>query len=368
MVNAMLTPMSNEPLPGNQEILKTLNAHLLNRRITCITVSNLVQEIHKACLEGRKITVANYNVHSFNLSMQLPWFYEFLQSAEIAHCDGVGILKALQYMGMNVPLQYRSSYTLLIPKLLELCNQQGLSIFLLGSKPEYLEAALDLLKKQYPNIRLAGHHGYFDKKDPQQNEAIIQQINLAKPHILIVGMGMPIQEDWIQRHRHRLNVNVFMPGGAIIDRLAGIVSDCPPLISNMGLEWLYRLCKEPRRLAARYLLGNPAFVLQVALGKFHESSLHVEEMPSISGSSQDAKYSQSNLSSEFATQKEFSTTARTQGKRIGDYLIEAGLVTPENIETALSEQAVTGMRLGDLLVKKGLIKKQTVEFLMQNKK
>lgn len=358
--------MAGQPSPYNLESLQSRNVHLLGRRITCMTVPAIVEAIHAACLEGRKMTVANYNVHSFNLSMQLPWFYNFLQSAEIAHCDSIGILKAIRYMGLNLPIQYRVSYTLLMPKLLEHCNQHGFSIFLLGSKPQYLKAAVARLKIQYPNISLAGHHGYFATEDPHQNEAVIQQINLAKPHILIVGMGMPIQENWIRLHRSRLKANVFMPGGAIIDRLAGVVSECPKRLSNGGLEWLYRLCYEPKRLAARYLLGNPAFVLNIALAKFYAPPLGVQEMQPISSSSLEAKDNPGNLSSKSTTQNDFSATVHTNVKRLGDYLVEAGLLTEAHIETALSEQEITGMRLGEALVQKGCIKQQTIEYLMKN--
>ncbi|WP_088240428.1 WecB/TagA/CpsF family glycosyltransferase [Calothrix rhizosoleniae] len=241
--------------------LPNLSVNLLERRITCMTVPAIVEAVHTACVTGQKITLANYNVHSFNLSMQLPWFYEFLQNSEIAHCDSVGIIKAIGYMGLDLPIEYRASYTLLMPKILEKCNEKGLSVFLLGAKPEVLDTAIKRLKQQYPRVNFSGHHGYFEKGDTKQNEAIIKQINQANPNVLIVGMGMPIQEKWVSQHRSSLHVNAIMLGGAIIDRLAGVVSDCPRLISNVGLEWLYRLSQEPKRLAVRYLLGNPAFVL-----------------------------------------------------------------------------------------------------------
>jgi N-acetylglucosaminyldiphosphoundecaprenol N-acetyl-beta-D-mannosaminyltransferase len=95
----------------------------------------------------------------------------------------------------------------------------------------------------------------------------VEQINQVQPHVLLVGMGMPRQEKWIQQNRSQLKVNAILAGGAVIDRLAGVVPDCPSVFSNLGLEWLYRLLREPRRLATRYLLGNPAFVLQIALAK-----------------------------------------------------------------------------------------------------
>lgn len=295
--NLLDFPLTSEEISKNQpRRLPSFTVNLLNRRITCITIEELIKTIHTTCIEGKKITVASYNINSFNLSMQLPWFYDFLQSADIARCDGVGILKALQYMGLKLPVEYRASGTRLVPDLLDYFNQhQGFSFFLLGAKPEYSQAAIERLKQQYPNIRVAGHHGYFDKEDPEQNEALIQQINSAKPNILIVGMGMPIQERWIQKHRHRLNVNVILPCGAVIDRLAGMVSDCPEFLSDIGLEWLYRLCKEPKRLAARYLLGNPAFLLQVALAKcYYGSCLRVENKQPVGSHRPKLKDKQSN--------------------------------------------------------------------------
>lgn len=262
----------------------SLSVHLLGRRITCMTVAAIVDAIHTACIEGTKLTVANYNVHGFNLSMQLPWFHNFLQSAEIAHCDSVGILKAIGFMGLKLPLQYRASYSLLMPKLLALCNQQNFSVFLLGAKPECLDAAIAQVRQDYPNIRISGHHGYFDIYDPHENGQVVRQINQVKPQILLVGMGMPIQEDWIRLNRDQLNVNAIMMGGAVIDRLAGIVPDCPSLLSDLGLEWVYRLCREPKRLATRYLLGNPAFLLHIALAKAYSFSLNVQLMEPLSRS------------------------------------------------------------------------------------
>jgi len=264
----MFTTVDTKQIDCELKTLPSFNVYLLGRRITCITASAIVEAIHKACIEGKKITVANYNVHSFNLSMQLPWFYEFLQNSDISHCDGLGILYALRFMGVDISIHYRASYTLLMPKLLEHCNQHHLSIFFLGSRPQYLQAALDRLRAAYPNIPLAGHDGYFLTQDPYQNEAVIEKINRAKTQILVVGMGMPVQENWIRLNRNRLAVNAILPGGAVIDRLAGVVPNCPTFLSNKGLEWLYRLYREPKRLSARYLLGNPAFALQVALAKY----------------------------------------------------------------------------------------------------
>jgi N-acetylglucosaminyldiphosphoundecaprenol N-acetyl-beta-D-mannosaminyltransferase len=261
---------------NSQEILEfpIINVSLLGRQVTFITVPDIVDTIDTACVNKKKIVIANYNVHSFNLSMQIPWFYSFLQNSEIAHCDSVGILKATEWMGLKLPLQYRASYTLLMPKLLEHCDRQRLSIFLLGATPEHSHAAIERLQAQYPNMAISGHHGYFDMQNPDRNNEVLKQISQAKPNILIVGMGMPMQENWIYKNRENIeNTNVIMSGGAAIDRLAGVVPDCPAFLSNIGLEWLYRLCREPKRLATRYLVGNLAFILHLILAKSYSPSL-----------------------------------------------------------------------------------------------
>ena len=266
---------------GKKEKVTALSVYLLGRRIDCMNIPSIVEAIRKACIEGKQITVAHYNIHGFNLSMQFPWYFQFLQSAEITNCDGMGILKAISFMGLDLPVDYRVSYSLLMPKILENCNQNEFSVFLLGGKPQILQDAINNLQLQYPKASFAGHHGYFDKEDPEANEALVEQINQFQPNILIVGMGMPIQEYWVQKYRHKLKANTIMVGGAIIDRMAGMVSDCPRFISDSGFEWLYRLVREPKRLAARYLLGNSAFALQIMLATFNKSLLRVELTPKV---------------------------------------------------------------------------------------
>ncbi len=252
-----------------------INVSLLGRQISFMTISAILEEIKAACHSQRKLVIASCNVHSFNLSLHLPWFYDFMRNADIVRCDGLGIIKAIGCFGLNLPLEYRASGTELVPKLIEYGNDLGLSFFLLGSKPEHLQSALQNLGQTFPALSVVGHHGYFDKEDPEQNAEVVRQINQAQPNILIVGMGMPIQERWICQNMEALDVNVIIPCGAVIDRLAEVVSDCPVWISNMGLEWLYRLLREPKRLSKRYLAGNLAFALQLILATAYSRPLKV---------------------------------------------------------------------------------------------
>ncbi|PZD71789.1 N-acetylglucosaminyldiphosphoundecaprenol N-acetyl-beta-D-mannosaminyltransferase [Acaryochloris thomasi RCC1774] len=242
-----------------------IEAYLLERRITFMTTPTLVNVISDMCTCGKKFVVANYNVHGFNLSMQLPWLDGFHKTANITHCDGMGIIKLVNILGLKLPKEYKNSYTLLMPELLERCNERQFSVYLLGGKPEQLTNALINLKNRYSEAHFSGHDGYFSVHDSNRNESIINEINAIKPNVLIVGMGMPLQEQWVDLYRDRIDVNAIMLGGAVIDRFAGLVPDCPHYISDLGLEWLFRLLREPRRLMGRYLLGNPVFLLNIAL-------------------------------------------------------------------------------------------------------
>ncbi|MGF1539702.1 MAG: WecB/TagA/CpsF family glycosyltransferase [Pleurocapsa sp.] len=246
-----------------------ISVDFLNRKIDFMTMEAALESIVQAAIKGKKVVVANYNIHAFNLSMLMPRFLNFYENAEYKICDGMGILKGLNFMGISLPSKYKTPLTLLVPKLLDYCDRYKFSVFLLGSKPQNLEFALQKQQAKYPLVKLAGHHGYFDKEDFQENNAVIDKINGFKPDILIVGMGMPLQEMWIQQNYEQIDASVIIPCGAVIDRLAGLVPDCPLWMSNVGLEWLYRLIREPKRLASRYLLGNPLFFLSVLWAKFH---------------------------------------------------------------------------------------------------
>ncbi|VEP18904.1 Exopolysaccharide biosynthesis protein, WecB/TagA/CpsF family [Hyella patelloides LEGE 07179] len=257
--------------------LNISSVYFFNRRVDLVTIDTVIKAIFKSCRQKVKIVISNYNVHAFNLSMSLPLFLAFHQYADITVCDGMGILKALEFMGTKIDSKYKVSLTSMIPRLLNKCERESLSVFLLGSKPQNLNKAIEKQKAKHPNLLLAGHHGYFDYKDLNENQIIIDKINKFKPDILIVGMGMPLQELWIQNNYDNLETLVIIPCGAVIDRLAGLVPTPPRLISNAGLEWLYRLIREPKRLATRYLLGNPLFLFYIFWAKYHDNSIYLVE-------------------------------------------------------------------------------------------
>jgi len=138
--------------------------------------------------------------------------------------------------------------------------QRGLRIFLLGAKPGIAERTAAVLQDQFPHHRVVGvRDGYGDIDAP----ALSKMIRSARADLLLVGLGNPTQELWLARHFEATGCTLGVAVGALFDFMAGQVPRAPHWIRSARLEWLYRLCVEPRRLASRYLLGNPRFLSSV---------------------------------------------------------------------------------------------------------
>jgi len=132
------------------------------------------------------------------------------------------------------------------------------------------EAAMQNIQKKYPGIKIVGaHHGYFKgthlgEFGHEEEIAVIEDINRHKPHILFVGFGAKKQEQWIDYNKDLINANVIIGNGGTLDGLAGIVKRAPDIFINLGLEWLYRLIKEPKRITRQIVL--PVFMFKVIFG------------------------------------------------------------------------------------------------------
>lgn len=223
----------------------------------------------RAQIEQRhKALILNVNVYAFNLTFEQPWLRSFFNRADLVFCDGAGVMLAARLLGRSIP--ERITYADWTWKLAAFAAAQGFSIFFLGARPGIADAAAKNLQARYPALRIAGtHDGYFNKTPGHpENEAVIQQINAAHPDILIVGFGMPLQEQWLMENWGRLDAGVALTGGAVFDYISGDLRRAPRWMTDHGLEWLGRLVIEPRRLWKRYVIGNPVFLWRVVLQKF----------------------------------------------------------------------------------------------------
>lgn len=236
---------------------------ILGTKVDSITVVDLHKRISEYIERGEKAIIANVNVQALNLSYSNYWFREFLNNSAIVFCDGAGVILAARILGHYIP--ERITYADWMWALAKYCEIQNYSLFFLGSKELIAQKAANQLHQKYPELRIVGvHHGYFNKTvESNENESVINIINNVKPDILVVGFGMPLQEQWILENWNKLHVKIGFTGGAVFDYISGELKRGPKWMTNHGLEWLARLIIEPRRLWKRYLLGNPIFFWRI---------------------------------------------------------------------------------------------------------
>jgi N-acetylglucosaminyldiphosphoundecaprenol N-acetyl-beta-D-mannosaminyltransferase len=247
---------------------------LLGVSIDTLSLAALLDQIAVTAVAGRRLVVMNVNAHALNLAVELPKFRAILNSADIVFCDGYGVKLGALLQGKRIPHRYTPPDW--IPCLANLCVTHNLSLYFLGAKPGVAQTAALRLQRKHPGLRIAGsQHGYFDKRpNSPVNAQVLEHINDSAPDILIVGFGMPSQEEWVADNWANLNVRVVLTAGAVFDYLAGSVLRAPRWITDAGLEWLGRLVIEPRRLWRRYLFGNVYFIWRVLLERF--GALHLE--------------------------------------------------------------------------------------------
>jgi N-acetylglucosaminyldiphosphoundecaprenol N-acetyl-beta-D-mannosaminyltransferase len=152
-----------------------------------------------------------------------------------------------------------------------LCEISGQSIYLLGSEPPTAHEAAARLRRWYPRLNVVGaHHGYFDIGSPH-SERVIEDIVERRPQIVLVGMGTPKQELWADRYAEQLGGAVVWTVGALFDYVSGHTPRAPRWLADNGLEWIFRLAIEPRRMWRRYLIGNPVFLSRVLAESKHQA-------------------------------------------------------------------------------------------------
>lgn len=179
-----------------------------------------------------------------------------LSGAELVLADGVGITKVAAMLG--TPLKSRVPGIDFASNVISRLAQRGGSVYLLGAKPLVAEAAAEKLTQTYPGIVIAGtNDGYFTDDAP-----VIEKINAARPDFLMVCLGSPKQELWMSANAGRLSCGLMAGLGGSLDVLAGNVQRAPETWRRLGLEWLYRVIKEPKRLGR--VMKLPAFVLEAA--------------------------------------------------------------------------------------------------------
>ena len=238
---------------------------LLGVDIDSVTESDLMERIYALTRTDGKTIVAHTNIHSLNIAYHDKRFRSFFEKSTINFCDGAGVILGARLL--NRRILERITYADFMWHLAAFSSKKEMSMYFVGSLPGVSEKAKQKLKEKYPSLKILGtQHGYFSKfLGLHENMEVVANINSAKPDLLIVGMGMPIQEHWIMENFDRLDVKVILTGGAVFDYISGMVPRAPKWMTGHGLEWLGRLVFEPRRLWQRYLIGNPLFYWRIFL-------------------------------------------------------------------------------------------------------
>ena len=198
------------------------------------------------------------NVNSVNLFAENPMLGVSLNNADRCFADGSGLRLAAKKLGINIKDNVNG--TDMLPHLCEAAQAQGISIYLLGAKPGVANATAKNLLKLYPKLRIVGaENGYFERIDDTN---VVKRINQSNADILLLAMGSPIQEKWLEDNAPHLTCRSALAVGGLFDFYSGHISRAPIWMRELGLEWVWRLIQEPKEKFNRYVIGNPLFLIR----------------------------------------------------------------------------------------------------------
>lgn len=182
---------------------------------------------------------------------------EAISRADLINADGMAVVWAARILGHAVP--ERVTGIDLMERLLAVCEDRGWSVYLLGAESEVLSRFVDVVKRRFPKLSIAGaEHGYF-----ACSADVAGRVALARPRLLLLGMSSPRKEQFVDENRAALGPLLVMGVGGTFDVWAGKTKRAPGWMQHAGLEWLFRVMQEPRRMWKRYLIGNVRFTLLV---------------------------------------------------------------------------------------------------------
>jgi N-acetylglucosaminyldiphosphoundecaprenol N-acetyl-beta-D-mannosaminyltransferase len=242
-----------------------MNEHILSYPITTKPDDECIREINLWVKSGDR---ARYfvcsNPHSLEVALKDPEFDLAIRNADLIVPDGVGIVIASKILGGSIRKRV-TGMDIFLGLSAALNKEKGHNYFFLGSTEQNLLKIKDKMNVDFPNIAVTGTHSppfkpEFTKED---NDLMIAAINQAKPDVLWVGMTAPKQEKWVFQNKDRLNVKFIGAVGAVFDFYTGNVKRSHPVFQKMGLEWLPRLIRQPRRLWQRNFISNPSFLFRI---------------------------------------------------------------------------------------------------------
>lgn len=229
-----------------------------------------------ASIPQGKILINTINAHSFNVAQKDELFAEALRNGDYLIPDGASIIKACKFLkAKSQPQERIAGWDLFVLEMerLENRSQKGnrlLKVMFMGSSEKVLSLIREKAAVDYPHLDVITYSPPYKPEFSQEdNDAIIKAINDANPDLLWIGMTAPKQEKWTYSHWQQLNIHCHVGTiGAVFDFYAGTAKRAPKWWQEHSLEWLYRLCIEPKRMWRRYVIGNPLFLWNIHKEKF----------------------------------------------------------------------------------------------------
>ena len=226
--------------------------------------------VHKTSLESidlNKVKVINtINPHSYCTAKNDALFMKALKNSDILLPDGIGIVWAEQVLNAT-KINKIAGYDVFM-YLMQYLNETSGSCFFLGASEETLKKIKDKIKIDFPNVNVYGYSPPYKAEFSEDDSLLMcEKVNSVKPDVLFVGMTAPKQEKWVHENKERLEASTICSIGAVFDFYAGNVKRSSQFWINLGLEWLPRFLKEPRRLARRNLISTPLFIFEVLKSK-----------------------------------------------------------------------------------------------------
>jgi N-acetylglucosaminyldiphosphoundecaprenol N-acetyl-beta-D-mannosaminyltransferase len=236
-------------------IVQGTKQEILGVPIDALTMEQVLNRVDKAIRSPDRLQIGVVNAAKLVNMRRDPTIRADVLSCNLILADGVPVVWASRLLGR--PLPERVAGIDLMLEMLRRGDKNGYRVYCLGASEDVLATAVARIAADYPRVCLVGrHHGYFST---QEEPGLVAAISDAKPDILLVGMTSPKKERFLARWRDQLGVPVCHGVGGSFDVLAGKVRRAPLVWQRLGLEWLYRVRQEPRRLWRRYLVTNTLF-------------------------------------------------------------------------------------------------------------
>lgn len=246
--------------------------------ITIKTLPILKFKSDLSSLSEGKLLINTINAHSYNVAQKDNEFAEALLNGDVLIPDGESIVKAVKFL-RGEKIERIAGWDLFQFEMNKL-NEKGGKCFFLGSSEKTLLLIKEKAKEVYPNIVVETYSPpYSPEFSEEENKTMINAVNTANPDLLWIGMTAPKQEKWAYKHLNELNINCHIGTvGAVFDFFAGTIRRAPAWWQNHGLEWLYRLIKEPKRMWRRYLIGNSKFIIHIFKEKYCSREKRCEKL------------------------------------------------------------------------------------------